>query len=108
MDHVPRSDPVPERLRIVTLARVLHRIEVRQVAEELVETVHRRQELVPVTEVVFAELAGGIAHRLQHRRDRGRLIGHSKWRTRLAHGSQASAYRQFTGDEVRTSCRAAG
>jgi hypothetical protein len=32
-----------------------------QVAEELIESVRGRQELVPVTEVVLAELAGRVA-----------------------------------------------
>ena len=44
------------------MRRVLHRVEVVEVAEELVEAVHGRQELVEVAEVVLAELAGGVAH----------------------------------------------
>ena len=57
------------------MARVLHRVEVVEVAEELVEAVDRRQELVQVAQVVLAELAGGVAHRLQRRRDGRRLAG---------------------------------
>ena len=41
---------------------VFHRVEVIEVAEELVEAVDGGQELVPVAEVVLAELAGGVAH----------------------------------------------
>ena len=44
------------------MAGIFHRIEVIEIAEELVEAVHRRQELVLVAKVVLAELAGGIAH----------------------------------------------
>ena len=62
MDHVARPDRVLQLLRVVAVRRVLHRVEVVEVAEELVEAVHRRQELVEVAEVVLAELAGGVAH----------------------------------------------
>ena len=58
------------------MRRVFHRVEVIQVAEELVEAVDGRQELVEVAEVVLAELPGGIAHGLQRRRDRHRLSWH--------------------------------
>ena len=44
------------------MGRVFHRVEVVEVAEELVEAVHGRQELVAVAQVVLAELAGGVAH----------------------------------------------
>ena len=44
------------------MRRVFHRIEVIQVAEELIEAVDGRQELVEIAQVVFAELAGGVAH----------------------------------------------
>ena len=40
-------------------------IQVVEVAEELVEAVNGRQKLVPVAQMVLAELAGGIAQRLQ-------------------------------------------
>src|SRR4029450_11318906 len=45
--------------------RLLLGIEVVEVAEELVEAVRRREELVLVAQVVLAELSGGIAQRLQ-------------------------------------------
>ena len=44
------------------MAGIFHRIEVIEVAKELIEAVHRRQELVLVAKMVLAELAGGIAH----------------------------------------------
>ena len=44
------------------MAGVFHRVEVIEIAEELVEAVHRRQELVLVAKMVLAELAGGVAH----------------------------------------------
>jgi hypothetical protein len=45
-----------------------------QVAEELVEAVVRRQELVAVAEVVLAELPGGVSERLQRFGDRDVLL----------------------------------
>jgi hypothetical protein len=39
-----------------------------EVAEELVEAVVGRKILVPIAEMVLAELAGGVAERLQRAR----------------------------------------
>ena len=50
-------------LRIVLVLRLLLGIQMVEIAEELVEAVHRRQELVLVAEMVLAELPGGIALR---------------------------------------------
>ena len=47
--------------RVVVELGLLLGVEVVEVAEELVEAVHGRQELVAVAEVVLAELAGGVA-----------------------------------------------
>ena len=65
VDHVARADLVQQILRIVGMRRVFHRVEVIEVAEELVEAVDGRQELVAVAEVVLAELAGGVALRFE-------------------------------------------
>jgi hypothetical protein len=48
-------------------------VQVVEIAEELVEAVHRRQVLVPIAEMVLAELAGGVAERLQQLGD-GRVF----------------------------------
>ena len=61
-------------LRVVRVLRLLLGVEVVEVAEELVEAVRRRQELVPVAEVVLAELPGHVAERLQEIGD-GRVLG---------------------------------
>jgi hypothetical protein len=50
---------------VVCLLRLLFGVQVVEVAEELVEPVVGRKELVLVAEMVFAELAGGVAERLQ-------------------------------------------
>ena len=56
--------------RPVRLLRLLLRVQVVEVAEELVEAVHGRQELVQVAEMVLAELPGRVAERLQQLGDR--------------------------------------
>ena len=90
------------------MAGVLHRVEVIEVAEELVEAVHRRQELVLVAEVVLAELAGGVAHALEGGRDGGGLGRKPGRCAGLADGRHAGADRQLAGDEVGAPRRAAG
>lgn len=75
VDDTARARP-PVELGEVLLRRPVRRlrlflgVEVVEVAEELVEPVHRRQELVPVAEVILAELAGGIAEWFEQLRDR--------------------------------------
>ena len=107
MHHVARADHVLQRLRVVPVRRVLHRVQVVEVAEELVEAVHGRQEPVQVAEMVLAELPGRIAHRLEHLRDGDRLVGNAERRPGLADRRQAGPDRQLAGDEVRAACRAA-
>jgi hypothetical protein len=70
-----RTEPVAELrkvllARIVGLLRILLGVEVVQVAEELVETVQRGQELVAVAQVVLAELAGRVPVVLEQFGDR--------------------------------------
>ena len=75
--NTPRGPELLPELRILRIVRqfgFLFGVEVIQVAEELVEAVHRGQVLVAVAEVVLAELASGVALRLQRRRDR-RILG---------------------------------
>ena len=85
MNHVARADDVQQILRIVGMRRVFHRVEVIQVAEELVEAVDGGQELVLVAEVVLAELAGGVALSFRTRGDgqasAGRPVGAPAWPT---------------------------
>ena len=54
--------------RIVVHLRLFFGVEVIEIAEELVEAVHGRQELVQVAEMVLAELAGGVALVLEQSR----------------------------------------
>ena len=107
MEHVARADLVLELWRVGGVRRVLHRVEVVEVAEELVEAVDGRQVLVAVAEVVLAELPGGVALRLERRGDRRSLGRHADLRAGLTDGGEPGADRKLAGDEVRAPRRAA-
>ena len=107
MDHVARTDDVQQLLRIGRVRRVFHRVEVIEVAEEFVEAMHGRQKLVLVAEVVLAELAGGVAHSLERGGNGHGLRRHAGGRAGLADRGHAGADRQFAGDEVGATRRAA-
>ena len=85
------------------MERVLHRIEMIQIAPELVEPVDRRQKLVQVAQMVFAELASRISHRFQNMRDGDRFIGDAEWGSGLSDRCHAGPKRQFASNEVRPS-----
>ena len=81
------------------MLRLILGVEVVEVAEELVEAVHRRQELVAVAEVVLAELAGHVAERLQQVGD-GRILGlQALRRGGQPDLQQPGAHRALAGDE---------
>ena len=89
------------------MRRVFHRVEVIEVAEELVEAVDGRQELVPVAQMVLAELAGGVALRFERGGNRDSLGWKAGLGTRLADRGHAGADGQLAGDEVGAPRRAA-
>ena len=75
VQHAARAELLAElrevlRGRVVRQLRLLFGVQVVEVAEELVEAVHRRQILVAVAQVVLAELPGRVAQRLEQLRDR--------------------------------------
>ena len=78
-----------------------------QVAEELVEPVHRRQVLVQIAQMVLAELPGLVAQRLQHGGERHGLVRQADIGAGLADRGQASAQWDLAGNEVRPPCGAA-
>jgi hypothetical protein len=51
--------------RVVRALRLLLRVKVVKVPEELIEAVSGGQELIAVTEVILAELAGDVTQRLE-------------------------------------------
>jgi len=95
------------RVRIVHFLGFLLRVQVIQVAEKLVEAVHRRQVLVAVTEVVLAELPGAIAERLERLCD-GDVLGlEAELRAGKAYLGEAGAQTALAGDERRAASSAA-
>ena len=90
------------------MRRVFHRVQMIQVAEEFVEAVNGGQKLVAVAQMVLAELAGGVALRLERGGNRAGFGRQADLGTRLADRGHAGANRQFAGDEVRATRRAAG
>ncbi|MCY1408761.1 hypothetical protein D9M71_240890 [compost metagenome] len=90
------------------MGRVFHGVKVIEITEELVKAVHGGQKLVQVAQVVFAELAGGIAHGLEYGGNGDCLGRNTDWRAGLANGGHAGTDWQLAGDEVGASCRAAG
>ena len=93
--------------RVVGELWLLFRVQVIQVAEELVEAVVGGQMLVLVAQVVLAELAGGVAQRLQQLGDGGILGLQSHFSSRHSHLAQPGAEHALAGDERRTARRAA-
>ena len=88
------------------MRRVFHRVEVIEVAEELVEPVDGGQELIQIAEVVLAELARGITHGLERGGNRAGLGRNADLGAGLADRGHAGADGQFAGDEVRPARRA--
>ena len=109
LEHAARAELGPERrvLRIVRMLGLLLGVEVIEIAEELVEAVHRRQELIAVAEMVLAELAGGIAERLQRFGDGDVLGAQTERRARQADLGEPGAQAGLAGDEGRAARRAA-
>ena len=107
MHEIARADLVPPVGREGVPIWVRHGVEVVQVAEELVEAVQCRQVLVAVAQVVLAELAGLVAHRLEHGGERDGLGRHADGGAGLADRGQAGTDRQLAGDEVGTTRGAA-
>src|SRR5262245_20269859 len=102
--HAARTEHLPELwiARIGARLRLLRGIEVIEVAEKLVEALHRREVLVAVIEMVLAELAGGVAERLEQFRTRCVPRLQTDGRGGNADLRQAGAQRALTGDEHRS------
>ncbi len=86
-------------LRVVIPFRLLLGVQVVEVAEKLVEAVHRRQMLVVIAQVVLAELAGGVALLLEQIGDRGRPVGNAMRRAGHADRQQSRPERVLPQNE---------
>src|SRR5262245_41176133 len=74
-------------------------VEVVEIAEELVEAVHGGQVLVAITEMVFAELAGGVALLFKEVGDGGRPVRDAVRGAGHPNSEQAGAEWMLTKDE---------
>jgi hypothetical protein len=92
---------------IVWIFRLFLGIEVVKVSEELVEAVDGGKKLVPVTQVVLAELPGGITERLEKFRDRRVLRTQPYIRAGHTYLGHSGAYWRLAGDESRAAGGAA-
>ena len=101
--HAARAEALLELrvLRIVGVLRLLLGVQVVEVAEELVEPVLGRQELVAVAEVVLPVLAGHVPERLEQLGERGILGFQSEVGPWQADLGQPGADRRLAGDERR-------
>jgi hypothetical protein len=101
LEHAARAKPLPEFrvLRIVVVVGLLFGIQVIEIAEKFVETVHRRQVLVAVAEMVLAELACRVAKVLHEFAD-SRVFGFdAKHGARRADLGEPGADRRLAGNE---------
>ena len=71
--------------------RLLLRIEVIEIAEELIEPMYGRQEFVAVAEMVLAELARGLTERFKRLGDGDVLRLQAERRTRQANFGHSGA-----------------
>jgi hypothetical protein len=94
-------------LRVILLLGLFLGVEMIEIAEELIEPVHRRQELVAVAESVLAELAGGVSERFQRLGDRDVLWLQAERCSRQTHLGHSGAQAGLAGDERRPTGRAA-
>ena len=109
VEHAARSELLLELriLGIVGQLRFFLGVQVIEVAEELVEAVHGRQVFVAVAEMVLAELAGGVAERLEQLGDGRVFLLQADRGAGHADLGQAGADRVLAGDEARAAGGAA-
>ena len=85
---------------VIRVFRVFLGIEVIEVAEELIEAMHGRQVFIAVAEMVLAELAGGIAERLERLGDSDVARLQANGGARNANLGQAGADNRLPSDEA--------
>src|SRR5690606_26750692 len=93
-------------VRVIRVLRLFLGIQVIEVAEKLVEASHRRQVLVHVAEVVLAELASGVAERLEQLRQRRVILMESPVLAGKADAEHPGPEGMLTSDERRAARRA--
>src|SRR4029079_10559586 len=105
VEHAARAEVLAKLrvLRVVRHLRLFFRVQVIEIAEELVEAVIGREHVVQVAEVVLAELPGRVALLFEQRRDRNELVGHADRRRRNTDLREARAIDALARDERRPS-----
>jgi hypothetical protein len=111
MDDTARAEGLVEVRKIllrgiVGLLRILFGVEMVEVPEEFIEAMIRRQHMVQVTEVVLAELPGGIALIFEERRNGHAFVRHAYRRGGNPDLGQAGAIHTLPRDEGRSARRA--
>ena len=109
VQHAARAELLAERrvLGIVAQLGLFLGVQVVEVAVELVEAVDRGQKFVAVAQVVLAELAGGVAVRLEQLGDRRVLLLEARAESRACRPWSARCEAVLAGDERRAAGRAA-
>src|SRR5215472_1791523 len=106
--HSTRPEFLSERrvFWVVVILRFFLSVEVIEIAEELVEAVDRRQELVSVSKMVLAELPGCVPELFQKLRDGGIFRRKTLLRSGQAHFRQPCSDWALSRDERRTASSA--
>jgi len=102
VDHVAWADFGQQFLGVAGVRGILHRVEVIQVAEELVEAVDGGQELILVAKMVLTELAGGVALRFERGGDRAGFRGQTGGRGARQVNQIAATGGPVSANRVRT------
>src|SRR5262249_47467450 len=110
--HATRTEPFVKvrkilRVRIIRQFRLFLRVQVIQIAIELLEAVHGRQIFVAVAEVVLAELRGRVAQWFEQFGDGRVFLVETNGGGRQTDFGQPGAQSMLTGDEGRPSGRTA-
>src|SRR4051795_3347012 len=107
--HTAGSELLPEFgvFGIVGQLRLFLGVEMVEIAEEFIESMYGWQEFIPIPQMVFAELAGGVAKWLEKFGDCRVFLLQSNRGSGHADLGQARADRVLTGDEARATGSAA-
>lgn len=108
LKHPARTIPLIEPGVLGPIAQFgfLLGIEMIEIAVEDIETMHGRQVLIPVTQVILAKLPRAVAQRLENFRQRGVTRVETNWGSGHAHGRQAGADGPLPRDECGSARRA--
>src|SRR5262249_50716549 len=93
---------------IIEFFWLLFGVEMVEIAEPVIGTMHRRQKLVSISQVIFAELGGRVTLRLEQLSKCGVTLLNAARRARNANGRHSCSDRQLAHDECCATGGAAG